>query len=232
MSENIEAHKDISLQNDHIESDDEVEPLLVPEPVKKNMILPNISAKSLPSLLALTSLIAVDSLGNSLTSKSWVVYYFIQLYKLSSANLGIIFGGASVISAICVIVSAPISKKLGPLRMMLASHITSSLLLFSMGFPFPVAEMVSIYIIRGGVRAMDLPSKHVFISMVVQPNERTTAIGFINATKTFVGMIGPIISGFLSSKGKLWTSFFIAGILRLTYDVGLYTKFYQKFHDK
>jgi MFS family permease len=241
LSEKIEIHQDITLkQENEGEQEDPSETSslislrrieLADDSRKGSFFLPNISAKSLPTLLLVTFLIDVDSLGLSITSKSWTVYYFLERYSLPSSKLGVIFGVASFISGASVLVSSYISRRIGPLKTMVITHTISSILLTLQALPIGYHEMTTLFLIRATVRAMDLPSKHVFISMVVKPSERTTAIGFINASKTLIGAVAPIISGYLSSKGLLWSAFLIAGLLKLTYDAGLFFKFVGKYKD-
>ncbi|KAH3669181.1 hypothetical protein WICMUC_005020 [Wickerhamomyces mucosus] len=234
LSDKVEVEKDTSvaknLEDDEASSSTPLLPSISPPKEKPNTlisyILPNFTEKSLNKLLLLTFLISLDSLGLSLSSKAWTVYYFTQRYLLDSASTGVLFGTASFIGAISCLIGTYFCKKYGPIRTMITSHSIASVLLIFHSLPINYVSMSSIFLIRAFVRTMDLPSKHLFISAVVEPSERTTAIGFINAAKTLVNTTGPIVSGYLASKDMLWLCFLIAGFLRLSYDFGLFIKFY------
>lgn len=206
----------------------------IEEPVtpneKKSLIwklVPKFSPESLKKLLLLTVLICLDSLGMSLSTKAWTAYYFKIRYALSSSSLGLIFGTAAISGALMALVGTYFCKKYGPIRTMVTVHTTASVMLVMMALPIGMREMVTLFLTRSLIRTMDLPSKHVFISATVEPQERTAAIGFINASKTLVNTFGPLISGVLASKDEMWLCFLVAGILRLSYDVGLYINFWD-----
>ncbi|CCH46146.1 Benzoate transport protein [Wickerhamomyces ciferrii] len=247
LSEHIELKNDISLKEARDnESSSESEPL-IPETASDELqvqynntdvqqerqrsvfsrLLPSVSTKSLETVLTLTVLISLDSLGLALSTKSWTSYYFKVKYNLSSSTLGLVFGTASIGGALMALVGTYFCKKFGPIKTMVSFHSVSSILLSAMSLPLRLHEMVTLFIIRGLIRTVDLPSKHVFISAVVEPSERTAAIGFINATKTLVNTMGPTISGYMASQDKMWLCFLIAGALRLSYDFGLIVKFWN-----
>lgn len=239
LSENIEIANDITLKGQQQsdadeallnEETEEIEEETIRPDEKKSLIwrfVPRFSAESLKILLTLTFLICVDSLGMALSTKAWTAYYFKTKYALSSSSLGMIFGFAAVSGAIMALVGTYFCKKYGPIRTMITVHSTASVMLIMMALPLDVRKMVILFLARAFIRTMDLPSKHVFISAAVEPQERTAAIGFINASKTLVNTFGPLISGVLASQDRMWLCFLIAGTMRLSYDVGLYLKFWH-----
>lgn len=236
LSSEIEIENDITLkaqqspESEGLLSDgDEIEEPINKEEAKSLLwrFVPRFTPESLKKLLLLTFLICLDSLGMALSTKAWTAYYFTVRYALSSSSLGVIFGVASIGGALMALVGTYFCKKYGPIRTMVTVHSTASIMLIMMALPIGMRKMVLLFLVRALIRTMDLPSKHVFISAAVQPQERTAAIGFINASKTLVNTFGPVISGVLASQNKMWLCFLIAGIMRLSYDVGLYINFWD-----
>lgn len=238
LSSDIEIENDITLMSQPEQSitesllDGETEEReeLRTTDEKKSLIwklVPRFSEESLKKLLVLTILTCLDSLGMALSSKAWTVYYFTIRYALSSSSLGVIFGIAGISGALMALVGTYFCKKYGPIKTMVTVHTSASIMLVMMALPLGVRKMVALFLVRALIRTMDLPSKHVFISAAVEPQERTAAISFINACKTLVNTFGPIISGVLASQNRMWLCFLIAGIMRLSYDVGLYINFWD-----
>jgi len=73
--------------------------------------------------------------------------------------------------------------------------------------------------------SMDAAPRNVFLSGIIPPHGRTRVLGILNITKTLASAAGPTVSGFLAGKGQLWRSFVACGMLKLCYDVGLFTMF-------
>ena len=72
---------------------------------------------------------------------------------------------------------------------------------------------------------MDIAPKAAFLSVVVQPGERTAVMGFISVVRTASQSCGPVITGVLAQSGRFWVTFVVAGSLKATYDLGLLTGF-------
>lgn len=72
---------------------------------------------------------------------------------------------------------------------------------------------------------MDIAPKAAFLSMVVQPQERTAVMGFISVIRTFSQSCGPFITGLLAQSGNFWITFILAGALKAAYDLGLLAAF-------
>lgn len=50
-------------------------------------------------------------------------------------------------------------------------------------------------------------------------------MGVVNTVKTFSQGVGPLVTGWLGGKGKMGVAFFIAGLMKISYDLGLLTFF-------
>jgi hypothetical protein len=50
-------------------------------------------------------------------------------------------------------------------------------------------------------------------------------MGTVNVVKTLSQSVGPVITGALAQSGKFWVSFVVAGILKISYDIGMLVMF-------
>jgi hypothetical protein len=72
---------------------------------------------------------------------------------------------------------------------------------------------------------MDTAPRSAFLAGVVQPHERTAMMGFIYIARSSASSVGPIITGVLAGREKLWVSFIVAGSLMVVYDLGILAVF-------
>lgn len=112
---------------------------------------------------------------------------------------------------------------------MVYTHLPSAVLLCMI--PIPGSSRVgtgfamSFLILRSLMASMDQAPRTAFLAAVMMPEERTAVMGVVNTLKTFSQGIGPFVTGWLGEKGKMGVAFFIAGLMKIFYDLGLLTFF-------
>jgi MFS family permease len=73
---------------------------------------------------------------------------------------------------------------------------------------------------------MDVPTRQSYIMAVVSPQERSAAAGITGVARTIGAAISPLFVGFLFARPALISlPFFIAGTLKIVYDLLLYRAF-------
>lgn len=72
---------------------------------------------------------------------------------------------------------------------------------------------------------MDVAPRAAFLADVLPAEQRTAIMGTINVVKTTSSSVAPLLTGVLSSNGKLWVSFVLAGCLKMIYDLGILVTF-------
>jgi MFS family permease len=73
---------------------------------------------------------------------------------------------------------------------------------------------------------MDVPARQSYIMAVVQPEERSAAAGITGVAKTVGSSIPPILVGLMfSNMSWINVPFFVAGTLKIVYDLLLYREF-------
>jgi sugar phosphate permease len=77
-------------------------------------------------------------------------------------------------------------------------------------------------LLRYSVAQMDVPARHSYLMAVVAADERSAAAGVTTFARTAGSALAPSITGVLFGASFLNTPFFLAGSMKIVYDVALY----------
>jgi predicted MFS family arabinose efflux permease len=72
---------------------------------------------------------------------------------------------------------------------------------------------------------MDVPTRQSYVMAVVRPEERTVASGVTQLVRLCGWAVGPTIAGALMGEGRLALPLWIGAVMKIVYDVVLYTAF-------
>jgi hypothetical protein len=72
---------------------------------------------------------------------------------------------------------------------------------------------------------MDVAPRSAFVAGVVPVGERTAAMGVVNIAKTLDAATGPLLTGWVASRGLFSWAFYLCGGLKCVYDISLYVCF-------
>lgn len=170
------------------------------------------------------ALSTLDSLGGGFITRSLLSYWFVQRFDVSPLWIGPLFAGASVVNSVAYFVAARLAKRFGLVNTMVFTHIPSSIFLMVVPFApsFPVA--VVLFIIREFFAPMDVPTRQSYLAAIVSEHERTAAAGVVNLTRNVSWVVGPTLAGWAMTF-SLSAPLFIAGILKIIYDLSLWRAF-------
>ncbi|KAJ3546148.1 hypothetical protein NM208_g2133 [Fusarium decemcellulare] len=186
----------------------------------KKQLRAKISHESLPIVVCLCALFALDSFASGLAPLSWITYFFKSRYHLDEGKLGSIFFVTSIISAASMLVASSLAKRFGNVRTMVFTHLPSAIFLGLIPIPNEVHLSVMFLTLRACTQSMDVAPRSAFLAAIVLPQERTVVIGLINVAKTTALSLGPLITGLLADSNYFWVSFIMAGALKASYDLG------------
>lgn len=206
----------------------ESEPQQPQEQPKKKFrfqFLPALDSSVYAIVWKLSILFALDSFASSFVSNSWQTYFIEQKFKVSPAFLGSVFFTTGIVSGVMSLLGTTLTKRLGAVVTMVATHLPASILLALVPFPSSLKITLAILIVRASTQTMDVAPKHVFLAALIPAKDRTAVFGWVNVVKTLAQVIGPTIVGGLTNKGLQWLTFVIAGSLKATYDVGILATF-------
>lgn len=187
--------------------------------------MPTLHKSILVIVIKLSLLFALDSFASSLISSSWISYYIKEKFDASASYLGSVFFITGIISSFASLLSTLLTKRLGPVVTMVVTHLPSSILLALVPLPTSLKITMAILVLRSSTQSMDQAPKHVFLATLVPSSERTAVFGWVNVVKTLAQVLGPTITGFFTVYDIQWVCFVIAGLLKVTYDVGILATF-------
>ena len=85
---------------------------------------------------------------------------------------------------------------------------------------------VTVLFARFSISQMDVPTRQSYLMEVVSPEERSAAGGITGVARTIGASLAPVFAGLLFAQ-PAWINapFFIAGALKIVYDLALYRSF-------
>ncbi len=177
-------------------------------------------------VLKLSSLFALDSFAGGFVVQSFAAYWFYLRFGVEPATLGAIFFWANVFAGISALVASRLAGRIGLVRTMVFTHLPSNVLLILVPLMPSLPLAVLVLLLRFSISQMDVPARQSYIMAVVPAEERSAAGGFTGVARTTGAAISPLFVGFLFAKPSLISApFFIAGTLKIVYDLLLYKAF-------
>ncbi len=174
----------------------------------------------------LSSLFALDSFGGGFVVQSFAAYWFYLRFGVQPVKLGVIFFWANVLAGISALLASRLASRIGLVKTMVVTHLPSNVLLILVPLMPNLTLAVVVLLIRFSISQMDVPTRQSYTMAVVCPEERSAAGGITGVARTAGAALSPIFAGFLFSRPALMNvPFFIAGILKIGYDVALYRGF-------
>jgi len=177
-------------------------------------------------VLKLSSLFALDSFGGGFVVQSFAAYWFYLRFGVAPAKLGLIFFWSNVLAGVSALLASRLATRIGLVRTMVVTHLPSNVLLILVPLMPNLTLAVLVLLVRFSISQMDVPTRQSYTIAVVRPEERSAAGGITGIARTAGAAISPIFAGFLFSRPALIdVPFFIAGTLKIAYDLVLYREF-------
>jgi len=109
---------------------------------------------------------------------------------------------------------------------MVVTHLPSNILLMLIPLmpTLPLAALM--LLLRFSISQMDVPTRQSYTMAVVAPEERSAASGITGVARTTGAALSPLFAGLLFSRPSMIDApFFIAGTLKIAYDLLLFRAF-------
>jgi len=181
-------------------------------------------------VLKLSSLFALDSFAGGFVVQSFAAYWFYLRFGVRPAALGAIFFWANVFAGISALLASRLASRIGLIRTMVFTHLPSNVLLILVPLMPNLKLAVLVLLLRFSISQMDVPARQSYTMAVVSAEERSAAGGITGVARTTGAAISPLLAGFLFARPSLINvPFFIAGTLKILYDLLLYRSF-RKLH--
>ena len=174
----------------------------------------------------LAALFALDSFAGGFVVQSFAAYWFYLRFGVNAATLGAIFFGANLLAGISALVASRLAARFGLVRTMVFTHLPSNVLLILVPFMPSLQLAVAVLFARFSISQMDVPTRQSYLMAVVSPEERSAAGGITGVARTIGAGLAPMFAGLLFAQpGLINAPFFIAGALKIVYDLALYRSF-------
>jgi len=173
----------------------------------------------------LSMLFVIDSFAGALVVQSLMAYWFHSRFGVEPATLGSLFFGANILAGFSALIAARVAARIGLINTMVFTHLPANvfLLLTPLMPTFPLAA--AMFLLRYSTAQMDVPTRQAFIMAMVAPDERSAASGIITLVRTSASALGPVAAGALFNASLMNVPFFLAGGMKITYDLLLLWQF-------
>ncbi len=122
--------------------------------------------------------------------------------------------------------AARIAARIGLINTMVFTHIPSNVLLILVPLMPTLPLAVAVLLARYTLSQMDVPTRQSYVMAVVDPDERSAAAGVTGVARTTGAAISPTFSSVLmASVGYAAVPFYLAGGLKIVYDLLMYREF-------
>jgi MFS family permease len=176
-------------------------------------------------VLKLSALFALDAFAGGLVVQSLIAYWFHVRFGVEPGFLGGIFFGANVLAGLSALAAARVAAHIGLINTMVWTHIPSNLLLMLVPLMPTLPLAITVLLVRFSISQMDVPTRQSYIMAVVDPDERSAAAGATTLVRTAAVAFAPVLTGMLIGASLLSLPFFLAGGLKIMYDLLLYRNF-------
>ena len=177
-------------------------------------------------VLRLSGLFALDAFGGGFVVQSFAAYWFYLRFGVQPATLGGIFFGANLFAGLSALLATRLAARIGLVRTMVFTHLPSNVLLMLVPLMPNLRLATLVLLLRFSISQMDVPTRQSYIMAVVAPEERAAAAGITGVARTTGAAMAPMFAGLMFARPALVNvPFFIAGALKILYDLLLYRAF-------
>jgi len=181
---------------------------------------------SLRIVLKLSSLFALDAFAGGFVIQSIVAYWFHIRFGIGPGLIGGIFFGANMLAGFSALAAVKVASRIGLVRTMVVTHIPSNILLILVPLMPNLKLAIAVLMLRFSISQMDVPTRQSYTLAVVNPDEASAAAGVTGIARTTGASLSPVLAGLLlGSPALLGAPFFLAGGLKIVYDILLYRGF-------
>ena len=177
-------------------------------------------------VLRLSAFFSLDAFAGGFVIQSLVAYWFHLRFGVEPGVLGSIFFVANLLAGFSALYAVRLAERIGLIRTMVVTHIPSNVLLILVPLMPNLPLAIAVLLLRFSISQMDVPTRQAYTMAVVEPDERSAAAGVTGIARTAGAAISPHASRpMLALPALAGAPFFIAGSLKLLYDLLLYRSF-------
>jgi predicted MFS family arabinose efflux permease len=177
-------------------------------------------------VLRLSALFALDAFGGGFIMDSIVAYWLHLRFGAEPIELGSIFFGANLFGGFSGLAAAWLARRFGLINTMVFTHLPSNILLLLVPLMPTLPLAITVLLLRFSISQMDVPTRQSYTMAVVAPDERSAASGVTAVARSLGAGCSPLLVGaMLGNPALMSMPFFLAGGLKIAYDLLLYRAF-------
>jgi len=182
--------------------------------------------RSRATVWRLSALFGLDSFGGGFVVQGFTAYWFHLRFGLDPGALGLLFLAANLLAGCSALLAASLAARISLINTMVVTHLPSNVLLILVPLMPTLPLAVAVLLLRFSISQMDVPARQSYTMAVVSPDERSAAAGITGVARTLGAAISPMFAGALLARAD-WMDvpFFLAGGLKIVYDLLLYRSF-------
>ncbi len=178
------------------------------------------------TVFRLSALFSLDSFAGGFIVQSFLAYWLHRRFGAGEAALGAIFFGANLLSGLSALAAVPLARRIGLVNTMVWTHLPSNVLLMGVPLMPSFGWAVTLLLLRHTISQMDVPTRQSYVNAVVPADERSAANGVTGTARQLGTALAPLIAGpLLGSAALASVPFFVAGGLKIVYDLALWRSF-------
>jgi MFS family permease len=187
-----------------------------------------LSSAEIRALAPLSALFAIDALGGGLVVNAVIAYWLHVRFGAPANVLGPAFAAIALLQAASYEISGRLANRIGLIRTMVFTHIPSNVLLLLVPFSPSLPWAIGLLLARFSLSQMDVPARQAYVVSIVPPAERAGAVAFTGLVRGLAQASGPLVAGAAIQGAVLGLPFYLAGVLKLIYDLSLFAAFRSK----
>jgi MFS family permease len=154
-----------------------------------------------------------------------LAYWFHVRFHVGAELLGPLFFGTNLLSALSFLAASRVADRVGLLNTMVFTHLPSNLLLLIVPLMPSFRSAALVLLARHMLSQMDVPTRQAYTMGLVLPSERPATAGLTAGSRALAQSLAPALSGVAMATAVMGTPFFVAGGLKIVYDLTLYARF-------
>jgi MFS family permease len=177
-------------------------------------------------VLRLSALFALDAFAGGFVMDGFLADWLHLRFGANLATIGAILFGANLLAGASALLAARVADRFGLINTMVCTHLPSNVLLILVPLMPNLWLAIAVLLARFSISQMDVPTRQSYTMAVVDPGERSAAAGITGVARTVGASLAPALAGVLLARQSLWgLLFFVAGGLKIVYDLILYRSF-------
>ena len=181
--------------------------------------------RSTPVIRRIAALFALDSFAGGFVLQSLIAYFLHVRFGLGLEALGRVFFVAQLLTAASLLLAPRLARSFGLLPTMVLTHLISNVFLIGIAAAPSAAVAIALLYARQLLSQIDIPTRQAWVMTIVPDHEREAAATTTTLWRTSAQAVTPLMTGWVMQSIALSTPFILGGVLKILYDILLWTTF-------